>query len=115
MRAAREALDAGVRLRARPVVLVKLLVLEGRYHYSRKIRDFIEDGLFEEVDLESCIRGATSIYKVEADDFGEAVDGCKYTILGRDRFRKPFYTCGKILLSEDAQRLYFFITAHEAN
>jgi hypothetical protein len=115
MRAARGLLTQGSGTELDRLSLIKLLVLEGRYHYSRRIRDFIEDGLFAEADLEACIKTPTSIYKVEADDFGQAVDDCKYTILGRDRFRKPFYTCGKILLSEDDQRLYFFITAHEAN
>ena len=50
-----------------------------------------------------------------AHDLEQALDGRKYTILGRDTFGSPFYTCGKIKLSHNDQKLYFFITAHEAN
>ena len=95
--------------------LIKQLVLERRYHFSKKVLGFIEEGLFEEADLRACVRNAKGIRKIEDDELGTAVDGCKYTILGHDRFGNPFYTCGKILVSEDDQQLYFFITAHEAN
>lgn len=94
---------------------IKLLVLERHYHFSHKVRGLIEEGLFEEADLRACIRNARDIRKIEDDELATAVDGCKYTILGHDRFGNPFYTCGKVLLREDDQQLYFFITAHEAN
>jgi hypothetical protein len=95
--------------------LIKQLVRERRYHFSNKVLGFIEEGFYEEADLRACIRSAKGIHKVEDDDLGTAADGCKYTILGHDRFGHAFYTCGKVLLSRDDQRLYFFITAHEAN
>ena len=94
--------------------VIKSLIATGAYHYSKKVRQLIDDGWYETDDLERCILSATSIHKVEEDDIGAAMDGCKYTILGRDTQRQPFYTCGKIILSQSHQRLYFFITAHEA-
>lgn len=94
--------------------VIKSLVATGSYHYATKVRQLIADGWYETGDLERCILSATSIHKVEEDEIGTAIDGCKYTILGRDTQRHPFYTCGKIILSQSHQRLYFFITAHEA-
>lgn len=94
--------------------VIKGLVADRNYHYSKKVRRFIEDGWYEISDVERCILTATKIHKVEDDELGVAVDGCKYTILGRDTSSHPFYTCGKITLTQNDQRLYFFITAHEA-
>lgn len=98
---------------SKQLAVVKQLVMEGNYHYSRKVRDYIEDSCFQFEDLEKCICTATNIHKVEDDDLKEAQDGKKYTVLGRDSHGEPFYTCGKIILGEKG-RLYFFITAHEA-
>ena len=95
--------------------VIKSLVAAGSYHYSRKVREAMEDGWYETADLERCIFTATKIHKVEDDELGAATDGCKYTINGRDTLRQPFYTCGKVLLSQNDKRLYFFITAHESN
>ena len=94
--------------------IIKSLVADRNYHYSGKVRQYIEDGWYEVSDLERCILTATKIHKVEDDELEVAADGCKYTILGRDTFGQPFYTCGKITLSINDKRLYFFITAHEA-
>ncbi len=44
---------------------IKQLVARGRYRYSRKVRDFIEEGFFDEEDLEHCILSATRIHKKE--------------------------------------------------
>jgi hypothetical protein len=95
--------------------LIKSLVAAGGYHYSKKVRHAIENGWYETADLEQCILSATKIHKVEEDELRVAVDGCKYTILGRDTLRRPFYTCGKVILSDKDERLYFFMTAHETN
>jgi len=94
--------------------VIKSLVADRSYHYSKKVRQFIEDGWYGTEDLERCISTATKIHKVEDDELGVATDRCKYTILGRDTVGQSFYTCGKIILSQNDQRLYFFITAHEA-
>ncbi|MDP2936447.1 MAG: hypothetical protein Q8O86_08150 [Dehalococcoidia bacterium] len=96
------------------LLIIKSLVEAGHYHYSNKIRKFVEAGWYETVDLEVCILTATSIHKVEEDELGTATDGKKYTILGRDTQGQRFYTCGKIILSRNDERLYYFITAHEA-
>jgi len=96
------------------LAVIKELVMNDQSHYSRKVRDQIEAGWFQEEDLEQCICTATKIHKVEDDEQKTSINGKKYTILGRDTQRKPFYTCGKIILSSQENRLYFFITAHEA-
>ncbi|GEM_PF-735380 len=95
--------------------LIQNLVANGNYQYSSKVRRFIEDGWYDTKDLERCILTARSIRKIEADELGVATDGQKYTILGRDTQGQSFYTCGKIILNRNDQRLYFFITAHEAD
>ncbi len=101
--------------RGKLLYLIQSLVGSGDYHYSSKVRRLIEDGCYGTEDLEKCILTAMSIRKIEVDELGTATDGHKYTILGRDTLRQPFYTCGKIILSQNDQRLYFFITAHEAS
>lgn len=95
------------------LIVIKELVMSGDYHYSNKIRAQVEEGWYQEDDLEQCICTATRIHKVEDDELKTAADGKKYTILGRDSQGEPFYTCGKIILSKD-NRKYFFITAHES-
>jgi hypothetical protein len=57
---------------------------------------------------------ATSIYKAERDELGQAVHGMKYVILGRDTHGRPFYTVGKALRGP-AGRIYFYLTAHQAD
>ncbi len=93
---------------------IKQLVLTDKYDYSAKVRGMMEDGWFSEEDLEACICSATSIYKRERDELGTAVDGFKYVVYGRDTGGCLFYTCGKVK-KDDAGKLYFFITAREAN
>lgn len=93
--------------------IIKELVSSRQYQYSKKVQNFIEAGDFDLVDMERCILSATVIEKVESDDLGTAIDGCKYTITGVDTQGVTFYTCGKLIRNADAQTLYFFITAHE--
>jgi hypothetical protein len=93
--------------------IIKALVSEGRYQYSAKVQEFIENGFFELEDLERCILSSRNIQKVEADDLGVSVDGNKYTVVGLDTHGFSFYTCGKIIRVPDDDKLYFFITAHE--
>jgi hypothetical protein len=93
---------------------IKQLVAQRRYHYSRKVRGFIEEGFFDEVDLVHCILSATRIHKRERDELGQAVHGMKYVILGRDTHGRPFYTVGKGIAGAGGQ-LYFYITAHQAD
>ncbi len=102
------------RQKRRRLRIIKALIAEQRYHYSNKVRGFIEEGDFNQEDLERCILSATEIEKAEEDELGLAVDGKKYTIIGTDTLGQSFYTCGKIIRNEQEQ-LYFFITAHEQN
>jgi hypothetical protein len=94
--------------------VIKILAIEGCIHYSNKVRNNIENGYYTVNDLIACILSANLLHKVEEDDLSTAIDGKKYTILGKDTSKNPFYTCGKIIMGEGGCRLYFFITAHEA-
>lgn len=93
--------------------IIKALVASRQYGYSKKVQGFIEDGDFELEDMERCVLSACAIQKVEVDDLGIAIDGCKYTIIGVDTQGMSFYTCGKLIRDSEAKQLYFFITAHE--
>ncbi len=95
--------------------LLKTLVAQGAIHYSSKVGRFIQEGFYGIEDLKICILTATAIHKTENDELGSASDGYKYTIIDRDTQGYQFYICGKIILSQDNQRLYFFITAHKAD
>ena len=50
--------------------VIKSLIATDAYHYSKKVRQLIDDGWYETDDLERCILSATSIHKVEEDDMG---------------------------------------------
>ncbi|MDQ2920177.1 MAG: hypothetical protein M3R52_00970 [Acidobacteriota bacterium] len=93
--------------------IIKALVAARRYQNSEKVQKFIEEGQFDLEDMEHCILSANAIQKVELDDLGTSVDGCKYTILGVDTWGLSFYTCGKIIRAGEEEELYFFITAHD--
>lgn len=93
---------------------IKQLVVEGRYRYSRKVQDFIEEGFYDREDLVHCILSATKIHKRERDELGQAVHGMKYVILGKDTHGRPFYTVGKVVRRTDG-RLYVCITAHQVD
>ncbi len=101
------------RRRKRRLRIIKELVSCREYQYSKKVQGFIEEGDFDLEDMERCILSASAIHKVEPDELGTAVDGCKYTIIGLDTQGRSFYTCGKLIRSSESQKLYFFITAHE--
>jgi hypothetical protein len=93
---------------------IQQMVARRRYRYSRKVRDFIEDGYFDEEDLVHCILSATTIHKRERDELGQAVHRMKYVILGRDTHGRLLYTVGKVLRGPTG-RLYFYLTAHQAD
>ena len=93
---------------------IKQLVAQRRYRYSGKVRNFIEDGFFDETDLEHCILSATRIHKSERDELGQAIHGMKHIILGRDTRGQLFYTVGKVMAGPHGH-FYFYITAHKAD
>lgn len=93
---------------------IKRLVTCGHFRYSEKIRESIEDGLFEEEDLVHSVLSATEIQKKERDERREAVHRMKYVILGRDVHGRLLYTVGKVVQRPDGQ-LYSFITARQAD
>lgn len=93
---------------------IKQLVANNQYRYSRKVREFIEDGFFEEEDIVHCILSAKEINKKERDEQGQAVHGMKFVILGKDTHGQGFYTVGKVVKGQMG-KFYFCITAHQAN
>lgn len=93
---------------------IKKIVAEGSYDYSKKIRESIEEGFFDEKDLEHCIVSAANIHKKEKDEFKQAVHGMKYVILGKDTHGQLFYTVGKVMHGPQG-RFYYFITARQAD
>jgi len=54
---------------------IRDLVRSGRYHYSEKIRVLIEEGWYDERDLEACVLSATKFYKIEKDEQKTSIDG----------------------------------------
>jgi hypothetical protein len=93
--------------------IIKELVSSRQYNYSKKVQSLIEDAYYALEDLERCILSARTIEKVEPDELGTAIDGCKYTIICMDTQGRSFYTCGKLIRHSESEKLYFFITAHE--
>ena len=93
---------------------IKQLIAEGRYRFSRKVQNFIEDGFFDEEDLRHCILSADRIRKRERDEKRQDVHGMKYVIIGKDTHGRLFYTAGKVRSTENG-RFYFYITAHQAD
>lgn len=88
------------------------MVLSKAIDYSEKVHSFISSGDFTKDDLIQCIASATKIHKIEPDEKNKSHDGLKYTIYGTDTFCNKFYTCGKILINGNGNRIYYFITAH---
>ena len=93
---------------------IKTLVARGSYHYSKKVREAIEEGFFDEEDMVHCILSATKIQKKEKDELGQAVHRMKYVILGKDTHGQLFYTVGKVIQAPGG-RLYFYISTHQAD
>ena len=91
--------------------LIQNLIRRGHYDWSKKIDQMMNEGWFDETDLEECILTGV-VYKTENDPFKNSVGDKIYVIIGQDTHGKPFYTVGKILRSDEGT-LYFFITAHE--
>jgi len=92
--------------------LIQDLIQQGRYDWSNKIDQLINEGWFDEEDLEVCILTGV-VQKTERDRRKNSVGNKIYVIIGRDTHGNPFYTVGKILKADDGN-FYFFITAHEA-
>jgi len=102
------------RARIRPhsrIARIRQLVVSGNYDYSEKVRILIEEGWFDEDDIERCIETGF-VCKKEKDEQRISVDGKKYTILGRDCAGVAFYCVGKIMKGDGA-KLFFVITAHD--
>jgi len=64
---------------------------------SEHALDSVQSGELTLEDIQQALLTATEIHKRESDDRGEAVDGYKYTIIGRGCSGLPTYTCGKIV------------------
>jgi len=93
--------------------VIKALVSERRLHVSKKVQAMVARSEYSLDDIRCCLQTATAIHKVEADEVKQSYDGFKYTLYGRDTNRSPFYTCGKILLDGNEERLFLIMTAHK--
>lgn len=89
---------------------IRRLVEEERFQFAGHVYDKIATNYwtFEDV-VESILTGA--IQESQKDELGQAVDGKKYTIIGRDCWGNLIETVGKIV-ADDEQRLYLVITAY---
>jgi hypothetical protein len=95
---------------ARKEAEIRDLVRRERFHLSSHVYDKIATNYWEFDDVvESLLNG--SIQKAEADELNVAVDGKKYTILGRDCYGHFIETVGKIIQGDDGHD-YFVITAY---
>ncbi len=92
---------------------IKVLIAKRQYEVSQKVQELLEQEYFDKQDLENCILTATRIHKRQRDERGTAADGRKYVIIGLDTHGRRFYMTGKII-KDHLGRLYFFITAHQA-
>jgi hypothetical protein len=97
--------------RAGGLSLIQELVREDQYDWSHHVNEQIEDGQFDQADLEACIASG-SVTKTARDRLRHSVGNKVYIIVGRDTHGRPFYTAGKIVRGNGYT--YFFITAHEA-
>lgn len=93
---------------------IQNLIRRDEFILSEKVSDMEDAGEFTEKDVASCVLSADRISKTERDEKYQAIDGKKYTIIGRDVAGLPFYTTGKVL-ADYRGRFYFFITAHTAD
>jgi hypothetical protein len=89
------------------------LVGEGSWKFSAKAYLGVQLGDYTFDDLQHCVL-TRRVRKRERDEFGTAVDGYKYVILGRTVGGRPFYVCGKIRHDNDGTH-FFVITAHDAD
>lgn len=94
------------------LAFIKELVDAESWDFGHHVLSHLKDGEYSEADLKHCVLTGT-IHKREKDEYGEAVDGNKYTIVGQAVAGYPFYVVGKILRGEEGQ-YFFLITAHRA-
>jgi hypothetical protein len=73
--------------------------------------DSIQSGGLSLDDVRFALMTASVIFKRECDEEGDALDGYKYTIIGKAPGGLPIYTCGKIVEWVNG-KTYFLITAH---
>jgi hypothetical protein len=84
---------------------IRDMIAVGRYDWTEKLEDAIDDGRFQPEDLELCV--ATGVVtKTSKDRLKTSTGGKVYTIVGRDCTGCDFYTAGKIVCGR-----YLFITA----
>ena len=92
------------------ITLIRQLIRSGDYDYTEKVRELMEEGWFDEEDIERCIETG-EVCKKQKDEMKNSVGCKKYTILGRDCAGASFYCAGKIVRGEEG-KLFLVITAH---
>lgn len=90
--------------------LIHRLIREELYDLSEHAKDKISENYWNLDDVENALLTGV-IDNVENDDNGSAVDGKKYTLVGRSCDGVLIQTVGKIMMDEDGQ-YYFVITAY---
>lgn len=89
---------------------IRKLVRHDLFQLTSHVYDKIATNYWEFDDVvESLLNG--SIQSAKKDELGDAVDGKKYTILGRDSYGESLETVGKIVRGDDG-REYLVITAY---
>jgi len=92
-----------------PLTWIQTLVRSGNYIPSDHVCEYLADNEFDLGDMESSVLSGR-LQKTETDEMERAVDGKKYTIIGRGRNGLGFATVGKLIEWIDGE-VYFFITA----
>ena len=88
---------------------IQLLILCRQWTISRHVLADIENGEFDEKDIETSIMSGW-IDHSQKDEMQAAVDGRKYIIIGKSYSGLPFETVGKIVEGIQGEE-YFVITA----
>ncbi len=95
---------------ARQEADIRALVRADRFTLTSHVFDKIANNCWEFDDvIQSLLTGA--IQRAEKDDFGTAIDGKKYVILGSDCYGNSLETVGKIVRGDDG-REYLVITVY---
>ena len=90
---------------------IRRLFSAGRWSISFHVQAYIEQGEFDEDDIEACVSGGV-ITKSVKDESGAAIDGKKHTITGPDTYGLGFCVVGKLIEDFDGQTV-FVITAYK--
>ena len=87
------------------------LFAASRWSVWLHVQAHIEQGEFDEDDIEACVAGGV-ITKSLKDESGASIDGKKHTITGPDTYGLGFCVVGKLVKDFDGQAV-FVTTAYK--